>query len=48
MARKNKNARKRYPVSLYQLQRELNLTVIQRVKIGKIITGIVRTIDKEV
>jgi hypothetical protein len=42
MSRKNGNARKRYPVSLHQLQRELGLTVIQRVKVGTFIKKIVK------
>ncbi len=42
MARKNRNARKIYTVSLHQLQRELDLTVIQRIKVGKFIKEIVK------
>jgi hypothetical protein len=42
MARKNKRARKIYPVSLYQLQKELDLTTLQRVKVGKFIENIFR------
>ena len=38
MPRKNKNAKKIYAVSLHQLQREIGLTVRQRVKVGKFIT----------
>jgi hypothetical protein len=44
MPRRNKNARKVYTVSLHQLQRELDLTTIQRVKVGRFI----KTILKEV
>jgi len=35
--RKNKNGRKIYPVSLYQLAKEAQLNPRQRVKVGKFI-----------
>ena len=42
MPRKNKNGRKIYPVSLYQLAKEAGLSPRQRVKVGKFIQNIFR------
>lgn len=44
MPRKNKKARKIYTISLYKLQQELKLTTLQRVKVGKFITNILKEV----
>lgn len=48
MSRKNRNARKVYPVSLYQLAREAGLNPRQRVKVGKFIKRVTQDLyDKK-
>jgi len=42
MPRRKNKARKTYPVSLYQLQRELELSPKQRVKVGKFIEKVIK------
>jgi hypothetical protein len=42
MPRRRKNARKIYTISLYKLQQQLELTTVQRVKVGKFIEKVVQ------